>query len=115
MLQQDGNLFLTVTERRQMQGEGVQAIVEILAQAFVGESFRNIDIGRGQNADVDFDHRTAAQTRELLVLKDVQKLGLQQGRHFADLVEQNGSLVAYFELSRLGVGDAAEGARLIAE
>ena len=43
-----------------------------------------------------------------LVLQDVQQLGLQTRRHFADFVKQDGAFVAKFELARLGVGGAGE-------
>ena len=57
----------------------------------------------------------AAQARELLVLQNVQQLGLENGRHFADLVEQDGPLVAEFKLPRLGMSRTGESASLVAE
>src|SRR3979409_1264233 len=115
MLQQDRNFFLAVTQRRQRQGECIQAVIEIFAQTLVGERFGNIDVGGGQYAYVDFDDGAAAQARECLVLKDVQQLGRQERRHFADLVEQDGPLVTEFKLAGLRVGRACKGSRFVSE
>src|SRR5580704_2997155 len=115
MLEQDGNLFLALAQRWNLHGEGVEAIVEILAQTLVGERLGNVDVGCGQNADVDFDDGAAAEAGELLILQHVQKFRLQKGRHLANFVEQNGSAVAQFEFTRFGVVCSREGALLVAE
>ena len=115
MLEQDGNLFFALAQRRNLHGEGVEAVVEILAQALVGESFGNVDVGRGQDADIDLDDGTAAQARELLILQHVQEFGLQKRRHFADFVEQNRSAIAQLELAGFGMGCAGERTLLVAE
>ena len=59
--------------------------------------------------------RAAAQPRELLVLQNVQQLGLQRRRHLADFVEQDRAFVAQFELARLGVRRSGKCSRLVAE
>src|ERR1019366_8165592 len=78
-----------------------------------GERFGNIDVGGGQDANVDLDQGAASQAGERLVLEDVQQLGLQPRRHFADFVQQDGALVANFELARLGVRGPGEGSRFV--
>ena len=90
-------------------------VVKILAQALAGQGFRNVDVGRGQNADIHFDHRPAAQARELLVLQDVQQLGLQQRRHLANFVEQDRAFVAQLEFARLGMVGAGKRAGFVTE
>src|SRR5271166_3352961 len=115
MLQQDRNLFLTLAQRRQRHGEGVQSVIEVLTQTLVRERFGNVDVGRGQNAYVYLDYVAAAQTGKSLVLQDVQKLGLQQRGHFADFVEQDRALIAQFELAGFGMVGAREGSRFVAE
>src|ERR1700674_6000040 len=98
MLEQDGNLFLTLAQWRDLQGESVEPVVKILTQAFIGERFGNIDVSSGQNANIHFDHGAAAQAGKLLVLQHVQELRLQAGWHFSDLIQQDSALVAEFEL-----------------
>ena len=94
MLQQNGNLFFALAQWRQVECEGVQSIVQILAQTFRCQRFRDVDVGGGQDTHVHLDDAAAAQARELLVLQNVQELGLQDGRHFPDLIKQDRSLVA---------------------
>src|SRR5271166_1828522 len=100
MFQQNRNLFLALAQRRQRHGESVEAVVKILAQSLVSQRFGNVDIGGGQDADIDFDYVTTAQARESLVLQNMEQLGLEQRGHFANFVEQNGAFVAKFELTR---------------
>src|SRR5205085_1266490 len=57
----------------------------------------------------------AADAVVLLVLEDLEELGLQRGVHLADLVEEDGPLVGELELARLLAGGAGEGAPLVAE
>ena len=115
MLEQDRNFFFAVAERRKGQGESVQPIVKIFAQALGGERFRNIDVGRGQNAHVNFNDRAAAQPGKLLVLQNVQQLGLQKRRHFPDFIQQDRALVAELEFAGLGVDRAGKCARFVSE
>ncbi len=115
MLQQDRNFFLALAQWGQRHGEGVQSVIEILAQTLVGERFRNVDVGGGQDADVDLDHGAAAEARERLILEDVQQLGLQQRRHLANFIEQDRPFVAEFEFAGLGVRGAGESSGFITE
>src|SRR5579864_6605588 len=109
MFQKNGNFFFAVSQRWQLQSKRIQAVVEILTQTLVGECFRNVDVGCGQDSHIDFNYRTAAQARELLILQYMQKLGLEKRRHFADFIQQNRALVANLKLSRLGVSGASKG------
>src|SRR5581483_2567268 len=68
-----------------------------------------------QNPHVYLNHRSAAQARELLILQDVKQLGLQKGRHFADLVQQYRAFVTQLEFARLGMSSSGERSRLIPE
>ena len=45
----------------------------------------------------------------------MQKLRLQKRGHLADFVQQDRSLVAEFELARLGMGGAGESAGFVTE
>src|SRR5207237_1062450 len=78
-------------------------------------SLLHVNVSGGENAHVDFHRGAASQTRELLILKHVQELGLQVGRHFADFIEQDGAFIALLEFAGLAAGGASKGADLIAE
>jgi hypothetical protein len=68
MLEQNRNLFASFTQRRNGQRESIQAVIQIFPQSLIRESFGNIDVSCGQDANVDFEDRAAAQAGELLVL-----------------------------------------------
>src|SRR5207302_10204603 len=57
----------------------------------------------------------AAHAVVLLVLQDLEELGLQRRMHLADLVEEDGPLVGQLELARLLAGRSRERASLVAE
>ena len=56
--------------------------------------------------------RLTAEPGELAILQDVQQLGLQRGRHLADLVQEDRAVVGELELAWLCLQGAAEGAAL---
>src|SRR5215472_7188522 len=115
MLQQNRDFFLPLAQGWQGKREGIQTVIKILAQALVGQRLGDVDVGGRQDADVHLDDRTAPQAGELLILQNVQQLGLQQGRHLADFVEQDGPLVAKFKLARLGMGGSRESPGFVPE
>ena len=45
----------------------------------------------------------------------MEQFGLQERRHFADFIEQDGSLVAQLELARFRVSRPGEGSRLVSK
>ena len=53
-----------IAQRRQLDGEDVQAVVEILAQLAVAHRFRRIDVGRGDHAHVHRLLLAAAEAAE---------------------------------------------------
>src|SRR5438309_317446 len=70
----------------------------------------------GQDQTARPNHRcAAAQAGKLLVLENVQKLGLQRWRHLADFVQQNRAFVADLKFARLGMGCARKCAGFIPE
>ena len=64
-------------QRREDDGEHVQAVVEILAEAPFLDFVLEIAIRGGNDANVDLDVRHAADTLEGLLLEEPQQLGLQ--------------------------------------
>src|SRR5205823_6075868 len=57
----------------------------------------------------------AADALEALLLHDAQELGLRQGRHIADLVEEERAAGALFELADAFAFGAGEGALFMAK
>src|SRR5690348_10712595 len=108
MAQQDGNFVAPLAQWRNFYGERVQAVIKIFAKSLVGDGLLNINVGRGQNPDVNSDGRAAAEAREFLVLEHVQELGLEAVRHLADFIEQNRAFIAELKLAGLAAGGAGK-------
>src|SRR5713226_1987837 len=115
MREQRGNVFAAVAQRRQLQVNDVGAVIEILAEAALADEGEEIDVGRGDDAHVDFDLFRAAETHELALLNDAEELGLRLGADGGDFVEENRALVGDFEEAFFGSDRAGEGAFDVAE
>src|SRR6266568_6589429 len=87
----------TVAQRRHQHRHNADAIVKVGAKFVAGHRFFEILVGRRDNAHIDLDGVVAADSLKFLFLQYAQKLGLEGGRDFADLVEKNRALVGEFE------------------
>ena len=83
-----GNVVPAFAQRRQTHGKHVQPIVQVVAKSAVRDSFLEIAVRRGDDADVDLSRARSAEALELTLLQDAQKLGLQIERQVANLVEE---------------------------
>src|SRR5262249_28592098 len=115
MLDQQRQILEPLTQGRQLDREHAQAIVQIVPKrAFFDGPFQVV-IRRRQKANVRGDGLIAADALETLFLQDAQELGLRQGRHVADLVEEQRAAGALLELADAFAFGAGEGAFLVAE
>ena len=104
-----------IAERREMDGEDVESVVEILAEGLFLDRFQQVAVGGGDDADIDPDRRLAADAVEFMLLQDVEQLGLDLGREFADLIEEDGAAVGELEAADAPGDGAREGPLLVAE
>ena len=103
-------------ERRDLDGNDVEAVVEILPEGLFVDHIQQIPVGSGDDAHVDRDGPGAAHPGDLHFLQHPQQMDLHLQGQVADLVEENGSVVgalkdAHFSLP-LGSG---EGPPLVSE
>src|SRR5262249_54037558 len=93
VVDQHRNVGAAFTQGGKVNGDHVEAEVEILAEgAFAVGSFQ-IAIGGRDDAHVDGDGRIAADRPDLALLQHAQQLGLHFERKLADFVEKNGSAI----------------------
>src|SRR5690606_32920010 len=91
-------------------------VVEIVAEAAVLDGAGEVDVGGGDQADIDGPVATAgAQALDLALLEHAQELDLHVARDLADLVEEQGAAVSGLEAALARAGGAGEGALLVAE
>ena len=89
-----------LAQRRQVHGNDVQPVVEVLAEVPFLDQLHEIGVGRGDHPDVDAARLVAADTFELAFLQGAQQLGLQTRAHGADLVQEQRAAVRLLQPSR---------------
>ena len=93
----------------------VEAEVQVVAEAAARHVGLEVAVARRDDPDIDLDRLAAADAVDLALLDRAQKLGLEAGIHFADLVEQQRAAVGLFELADTPRHGAGEGAFFVAE
>ncbi len=90
-LGQDRDVLASIAQRRQLDPNDVQAVVQVLAEATRSDVVFHISVGCRQHAHVDGDLLRRAYSAHLLLLENPQKLHLKARRQLTHLVEQNGA------------------------
>jgi hypothetical protein len=96
-------------------GDGGQAVIEIVAERSLPDHGPQVAIGGGDHADIDAHFARAADAAERGGIEHTEKLGLGGGADFANLVEKDRAAVGHFEETGLGAVGAGEGAALVTE
>src|SRR6059058_2018807 len=112
---QGGNVLGPLAERRGLDREHVQPVVEIVPEPLLFHHPKEVAVRRGDEADVDLDRLRTAVPLELLLLQDAQQLRLELERDLADLVEEQRAAVGHLEAADLLGDGAGEGAPLVPE
>ena len=111
-----GDVLPAIAQRRQMDVEDVQAIVEVFAKAPLAHLALQIAVGSDDDAGVDRNRLDRADAADLALLQHAQELALKVHAHLGDLIEQQRATVGLLEhpgtaaLARPGEGavDVAE-------
>ena len=98
-----------------MNGENVEAVIEIAAEGALDDELGEITIGGGDDADVDALRLIAAEALELLLLKNAKELGLKLEREIGDFIKKERAAVGEFKTSDFLGESAGEGTSLMAE
>ena len=91
------DVFLAVAQRRDKEGDDVEAIEEVFAEVAAGDLFFEVLVGGGDDADVDVDGVAGADGVEALFVQSAEDLCLSLEAHVADFVEEEGSAVGALE------------------
>ena len=90
-----------LAQRRDAQRHHLEAVVEVLAEAPLGDLLLEVAVGGRDQAEVDLDQLAAADAHDLPLLEHAQELDLQLGVELADLVEEERAAVRQLELADL--------------
>src|SRR5262249_28988153 len=110
------NVLFALAQRRQPDGEDVQAIEEILTELARRHGLLRHAVGRRDHPHVDLDLvLAAADSPEAPLLEDTEQLGLSRAVHLGDLAEEQVAAVGELETAGPSLGGAGESAALVAE
>ena len=104
-----------LAQRRQLDRDDVDPVVEVLAEPPFLDRLLEIDVGRRDQAELGLDRLGAADALDLAFLNRAQQLGLQVEPQVADLVEEQRAVRRQLELAELLPVRAGERAALVAE
>src|SRR5688572_22413376 len=98
-----------------MNGDNVEAIVEIFAKVTAFNRVCQVMIGCGNESDVYFDRFDAAQSFNHAVLQNSQEFGLHFKRKIPNLIQEKCALIGEFEAARLACRSSGESTLFIAK
>jgi hypothetical protein len=115
VIDQRGDVFGALAQRRQRERVDVDAVIEILAKGAAAHHLIEIAMGGDDDADVYRDGAVASDALDLLFLEHAQQLGLHDRGHIANFVEEQRAAMGLLELAEMARDGAGEGAFLVAE
>ncbi|MDT4824412.1 hypothetical protein FQZ97_576590 [compost metagenome] len=115
LVDQQRNVFHTLAQRRHLDGEYVEAVIEVFAEAAGLDHLLEVLVGGGDDAHIDVLRLVAAHALEGALLQHAQQLDLHRQRHVADLVEEQGAAVGQLEAPCPAGDGTGEGTLLVAE
>src|SRR5208283_1242595 len=115
MIGQQWDIFATLTQVRDADGNHTEAVVEILAEKIFGNGLIEVAVGGGDNAHIDRNLAGAADRAHGALLEDAKQFHLHGERHLADFVEEDGAAAGYFEQAAFVLRGAGKGSLQIAE
>src|SRR5262249_53080164 len=99
VLRQQRDVFAAIAQRRGLDREDVEPVEEIAPEASRLVPRREVAVRGGDDPHIAPPRPGLADALELLLLEDVQELGLHRERHLADLVEHQRSALRRLEAS----------------
>src|ERR1019366_4613147 len=115
VLHEHRNVILALAQRRQVNGDHVETVEQIVAELAVLYLLLEIDVSGGDNAHVHLYLAHSAQVHELAVLQHAQDLGLRLQVHGANLIKEQRPAIGHLEQAFLAGDGAGEGAFDVAE
>ena len=109
MVEKKSGVGFPFPQRRQMEVEDVEPVVEILAELAGRHLLFERSVGSGDDPHIDLNFLLAAQREKLAVIEHRQQLDLERQRHIADLGEKQGAALGEAEHARLVLDCAGEG------
>ena len=115
MLEQYGDVFRTLAQRRNDDREDPQAEVEVGPELSPGQQFFQVPVGGGDDADIDADGLRPADPFDLFFLQHPQQAHLGFPGQLSDFVQEDRASVGPFEAPAAAAEGTGERTLLMAE
>jgi hypothetical protein len=115
VLGEEGDVVRPVAEGRHVEGDDVEAVVEVAAEGAAAHLLLQVTVGGGDDAHVGLDGPGGAHGHDLPLLEGAEQLDLEGGRHLADLVQEEGAAAGGHQEAVLVPDGAGEGSLHVAE
>ena len=115
VIEQFRNVLGARAQRRQLDANDIQAVVEVLAEHAALHPVLQVLVGRGNHAHLDPDRGLAADPIKLAFGQHPQQACLQRGGHVPDFIQEQGAAIRLFEATATQTVGAGERALLVAE
>src|SRR6266849_230890 len=109
------NIFSAITQRRDVKGDHVETVEEILAKGAARNLLIEILIGCGDDAHVHAQSFVGPDTLEALLLEDAQYFRLRAQAHIADFIQEERSTVGFLKFPCFVLGSARKAALEMSE
>ena len=114
-LEQQDDIFSAFTQGRHLDGDGVQAVVEVFAELAVAYGSLNVDIRGSYDAHIGFAYFATAYTDVFAILQHAQQAGLCAQRQLAYLVEEESAAVGSSKIALMFADSTRKSALLVTE
>ncbi len=115
VVDEEGDVVLSVTQRRDLERDHVEPIVEVFAEAALTNHLLEVPVRRRDDPHVHLAVFGGAHREEHPLLEHAQELHLERGRHVAYLVHEEGPTIGHLEEARLVAHRAGECAPAMTE
>ncbi len=115
VLGEQGDVLAAVAEGWEVEGEDVEAVEEVGAEAVGAAGFVEVGVGGGDDADIGLAGFLGAEAAELLFLEEAEEFDLGGQGEAVDFVEEEGAGLGQFDEAGAAAGGAGEGAGFVAE
>src|SRR5689334_20948284 len=105
---EDGNILLTVSQRRHKKGNHIKAVEQIFAKASGGDFILKVLVGSGDDAYVDAYDRLRPDRLKTLFLESAKNFSLGLQGHVADFVQEKRTAVGKLKFSFFGFARSRE-------
>src|SRR2546429_754708 len=109
------DIFFSLPQSGHFYGDGVQAVIEVFAEAVTGNGFLQILVSGSNDTYIDLDGFHSAQSLKFLFLQNSKYFGLSAGTHISNFIQEEGAEVGLFKSANSLTVCTGKGAFLVAE